>query len=223
MAMLGLIGGVIGAIGAIQQGQAEAAQGKYQAAVAKNNQIISEQSAVYELQAGQVEEQASKMKTGQVIGEAHAAQGASGLETESGSAVKVRGTTGLIGDIDAATIRSNAAERAREYRIQGVNFDAQAGLYEMQAKQAQVASMFSAAGSIVGGLSSAFGSSGGMGMGSMFGSGSVAPKWNEMAATPTYTPFASTYGPYTSGPYPTARPAYVGTQPDMGAYTLPRY
>src|SRR4249920_2756752 len=115
MAFLSIIGGVVGAIGAMQQGAAEAAQAKYQAAVAKNNKIIAEQSAVYTLQAEHVEEGASRIKTGQVIAQAHAEQGASGVETESGSPVKVRQSTAAVGEMDAMTIWNNAQMKARGF------------------------------------------------------------------------------------------------------------
>jgi len=207
MAMLGLIGGVISAFGAIQAGQAQKASADYQAAVARNNKIIAEQSAVYDLQSGQVEEQASRMKYGEAIGEAKAAQSASGIETETGSAPKARQTIQLMEELDAATIADRAGLSAYYKRVQGTNFEAEARLREFEGKQAVTASYFSAAGSLIGGLSSMMGSGGG---GSMFGgSGSVAPKWNEMASTgPSYEPFKSTYGPYSSGPYPTVRPSY---------------
>ena len=202
MAMLGLIGGLISAVGSLQAGAAGKAQADYQAAVARNNKVIAEQNAVYEVQAGQVEEQASRMKYGEAIGEEKAQQAASGVLTESGSAPKVRQTTQLMSELDAATIADNAAYRAYGLRTQGQNFESQARLYEFQGQQAQTASFFNAAGSIIGGFSSMVGSGG---MNSMFGGGgAVSPKWDAFSsatplspdyygAVPTPNPRRSTY------------------------------
>jgi hypothetical protein len=198
--MLGLLGGIISAVGAIQAGQSQKAEADYQAAVARNNKVIADQNAVYEVQAGQVEEQASRMKYGEVLGEEKAQQGASGIQTESGSAPKVRQTTQLMSELDAATIADNAAYRAYGLRTQGTNFESQARLYEFQGKQAETASFFNAAGSIIGGFSSMVGSGGMSGMSGMFGgSGAVAPKWDAFSSDNVVLP--------------TPRPDYYGALP----------
>jgi hypothetical protein len=92
--------------------------------------------------------------------------------------------------MDAMTIWNNAQMKARGFRTEGMNYEAQAELYKMQAKQAQTASWINAASSIIGGFSSAFSSMGSFGG----GSSSVAPKWGEMASGSTYDPFKSSSG-----------------------------
>lgn len=191
---MAMIGALISGVGMIMQGAAQAKADKYQAAVAENNRIIAEQNAVYELQAGQTEEQGQRMKTGQVISQAKAEQGASGIDAATGSAVKVRQTTATIGELDALTIRDNAERRAYGYRAEGVNFQAQAGLYKMQAQSDMMGGIFSGLGSIIGGFSS------------------VAGKWGSMQSpgsggTSTWNAFSS------SGPSPNT----------LLQYTLPRY
>jgi hypothetical protein len=168
MAFLGLIGGIISAVGAMQQANAQANAAEYQGQVARNNKIIADQNAVYERQAGQVEEQTVRMKTHETISEAHAIQAASGVETEMGSPVEVRKTTAIVGELDAVNTYLNAQRRAYEYVVQGTNYEAQAGLYDYQAKEERTAGMISALGSIVGGFSSIAGSFGGGGGGGGF-------------------------------------------------------
>lgn len=191
---MAFLGAIVSAVGMFAQGAAQAKADKYQAAVAENNKIIAEQNAVYEIQAGTTEEQAQRIKTGQVLGQAEAAQSASGLDAETGSAVKVRRSTATVGELDALTIRDNAARRAYGYRAEGVNFEAQAGLYNMQAKSDMMSGILSGAGALISGFSS------------------VAGKWGDMqgaaaGGTSTWDAFSS------KGPTPNT----------LLQYTLPRY
>lgn len=159
---MAFLGAIVSAVGMFAQGSAQAAADKYQAQVAENNKIIAEQNAVYELQAGQTEEQAQRIKTSQVLGQAEAVQSASGIDASRGSAVKVRKSTAVIGELDALNIRDNAARRAYGYRAEGVNFAAQAGLYRMQAKSDMMGGILGGLGSLIGGFSSLSGKWGSM-------------------------------------------------------------
>lgn len=156
-AVLGVIGGVVNAVGAIQQGKAQAAQATYQAQVARNNAIIAKQNAAYEIEAGKVEEQTQRLKTNLTIGETKAIQGASGLEVGVGSAEDVVASTATIGELDALTIRANAARRTYSYETESTNYTAQGSLYDMEAVAAKKAAAIGAFGSILGGISSVAG------------------------------------------------------------------
>lgn len=187
MAFLSLIGGIVGAIGSIASANAQANAAEYQAAVARNNKIIADQNATYERQTGQVEEQAVRLKTAETISAAHAIQGASGVESESGSPVQVRKTTAIVGEEDALNTYTNAQRRAYEYVVQGTNFEAQAKLYDYQAGAERMAGFFNAFSSILGGISSVAGKWSGMAFG---GSGSVSSggEVSTPLAGPTYYP-----------------------------------
>jgi len=211
MAFLSIISGVIGAVGAMQQASANAASAKYQAQVARNNEVVAKQNAVYERQAGQVEEQTVRMKTHEVISQAHAIQGASGIETESGSPVEVRKTSAMIGELDAVNTYLNAQRKAYEYVVQGTNLEAQATLYDKQAKDAMSAGMISALGSIVGGFAS-FAGQGGFGS---FGGGGVS---TAAPGTGVASPLYSAPGVGSVG-----QPAYMGTPTLWGASAGPVY
>src|SRR5678815_675005 len=80
----------ISAYGAYQQGQAGEAAGKYQAQVAKNNAIIAEQNAQFELQKGERESEAQNYKTRALLGHQKAGQAASGIDVNTGSPLDVR-------------------------------------------------------------------------------------------------------------------------------------
>lgn len=103
--------------------------GMYQAQVAQNNSTIAGYNVNAALAAGGVAEETSKIKTGQLIGEQKAGQGASGLDVNIGSTKAVRDSTQNIGDFDAAVIRYNAARQAYSYGIDQSNYKSQAGLY----------------------------------------------------------------------------------------------
>lgn len=185
MAIIGAIAGIAGAAvsaaGAIQEGQANAKTARYQAAVARNNAIISETNAKYAEKRGAVAEQNKRLETAATIGSTKAIQGASGFTASGDSAEKVRASEAVVGELDAITLRENAAREAYGYRTEGVNYQAQGGLYDMEATNAMRAAKISAIGSIIGGI------------------GSVAGKWGSMqsssyAETSGYKPFA-TYTP----------------------------
>lgn len=107
------IGGVVASVAGAGVSAASAIQqGDYAAAVAQRNAAISRQSAGNDIQAGAVQEQQQLFKTAAVVSAARAAQGSSGLDVNSGSAVTVRASSEELGNQSAAIIRSNAARAA---------------------------------------------------------------------------------------------------------------
>lgn len=147
-------GGILGAFGANASGKAQAAQATYQSGLASINQKIAKQNADYARAAGEAEAQQSGMKTRAIIGRTRAIQGASGLDVNRGSALKVRESQADLGAQDAATIRHNAARKAYGYEVEALNKGAQADIYGMAAKNAKTASKYAVASSIIGGASS---------------------------------------------------------------------
>jgi hypothetical protein len=144
LAIAGLVTTVAGAgLSAYSQYQSS----QYNAAVASNNQTIANQNAKMALQQGQQAEQAQRIKTGSMIGAIEAQQAASGVITNSGSALNVRSSAAETGELDALTIRYNANLQERNYRQQAQNFGAQASL-------ADASGMWGVASSILGGASS---------------------------------------------------------------------
>ena len=137
--------------GAQQQAQANAAAANYQAQVARNNQIVAEQNAEYALQVGQTQEQAKRQQTAQLEGRIRSAAGASGVDPNFGSPVRLQESAAQVGELDALTIRNNAQRQAYGFRVQGMDYAAEAGLDTMRAQNALTAGNLQSFASIVGG------------------------------------------------------------------------
>jgi len=145
------------AVSAIGQANAAAAQGKaanYQAQVAANQQQIASQQAQQASAAGEQQAYNQGMRTRALVGSIEAAQGASNVDVNSGSAVDVRSSAAALGQLDALTIRSNAARQAYGFETQGVSYGAEAGLQQQKASQAGTAGTLGAFGSLLSGASS---------------------------------------------------------------------
>ncbi len=133
MAMSALSTGV-GFVGQMQQQQAQAQQAainqanlNYQAQTARNNAALAERQAADAVQRGRVEEDKRRMLTQQQIGQQTARLAAQGTDLE-GSPTDILGDTAATGELDALTIRSNAAREAYGYKLQGLNYNADATL-----------------------------------------------------------------------------------------------
>lgn len=142
------------AYGAMQQGQATAAADRYQAQVALNNQKIAGQYAQQATADGEDQVAAKQEQTAQMVGSERAAMAANGVELNSGSALRIQGDTARLGEVDALTIRNNAARAAYGYQLQGVSYGQQASLDESAASSAVTAGNLNAFSSVVGGASS---------------------------------------------------------------------
>lgn len=147
-------GGILGAFGAQEQGEAQSKMYQYQAGVARINQKIAEQNADYARAAGEVEAQKSGMETRARVGQIRAAQGASNLDVNTGSAAAVRASQQAVGQEDEAIIRANAARKAYGYEVEATQDKAQVGLDTMAASQSKTAGDIGAMASILGEASS---------------------------------------------------------------------
>lgn len=125
-------------------------QASYQAAVAKNNQTIAGMNATLALQQGQQAAQAKQRQTSELIGKERAAAGASNVELDSGSPLRIQKDTAELGELDTLTIQNNAARQAWNYRAQGAAFGA-------EASQDETAGNLNAFASLIGGASSVSG------------------------------------------------------------------
>lgn len=144
----------IGAVGSIMQGNQQAGTASYQQQVAKNNAILAQRNAAAALQAGDVREQAKRRETAGIIGAQRAAYAAHGVDVNVGSPVDVQASTAELGELDALTIRNNAAREAYGYQIQKGNATAEAGLFGQQASGDELAGWVGSIGSLIGGASS---------------------------------------------------------------------
>ena len=149
-----VVGSALSAYGAYSQGQATSRMYGYQANMARINSQIALQNADYARNQGEQQAVIAGRQGAQQLGGIRAAEGASGLNVNSGSAKDVQtsqqGTTAL----NLTQIRSNAAKTAYNYDVQSTQDISQAGLYDLAASNALTAGDLGAASSIIGGAGS---------------------------------------------------------------------
>lgn len=138
-----VVGTIASMNAAQQQADAQAKAAQYQAQVAANNQKIANYNASLAEQQGQQQLQASREESAQQMGAIRAAMGASGLDLNSGSALRNQQGLAQVSSLNESTITSNAARSAWNYRNQGADYGAQSALYTQQAQQAQKAGITS--------------------------------------------------------------------------------
>lgn len=132
----GLVGAAINAGASGDALRAQSANAAYQAQVARNNAAIATQNATMDTQSGEIAAVNQGLKTRAAVGKTLAAQGASGIDVNVGSAPKVRAAESELGLLDAMTIRSNAAKKAYADTVQATSFTAEGGLLGQEASQA---------------------------------------------------------------------------------------
>ena len=145
-----LIGGILSAQGAAKQGDAQQQMYNYRAGVARINADINRQNAAWSRDKGEKEAAQYGMKAAQQRGAIKAAQGASGLDAGSGSALDVQRSQEKITAMDLKQIRENSAKVAYDYETKAVMDENQATLDVMTGENAKQASKYKVAESILG-------------------------------------------------------------------------
>ena len=161
-ANLGAIGAItsigaagVGAVGAIEQGNATSAADNYNAKIAKANAQIATQSANYAGAAGTAQAEQAGLQSRSKLGAIVANEGASGVDINSGSNLQVQSSARELGELNAITIRSNAARTAYGYQVQGANDTAQSQLDTFAANNATTSGDIGEGSTLLGGLGSA--------------------------------------------------------------------
>ena len=147
---------LIGGYAQIQAGNAQAAASKYNAQVAEMNATLADRAAKDALERGAAEEQRKRMEIAAIQGRQQAAMAANGVDLTFGSPLDTLVDTATMGELDALTIRRNAAREAYDYETQGVNYRADATLSRMNASAAKTGGYLGAAGTILGGGATAY-------------------------------------------------------------------
>lgn len=151
--MLGLgstiAGGALGVGGNLFKGASEMQMYNYQAGVATINAGIARKNSQYAYSVGDKQAEKYGIKAGQQAGAIKAAQAASGLDINSGSAKQVQESQDKVAQTDMAQIRQNAAKVAYDYQNQAFAYDQQAKMYKQAGKNSMVAGVIGAASSIV--------------------------------------------------------------------------
>lgn len=153
MAVIGGLGVATQAFGSLESGRATAQADSYRAQVAANNAALARQQGTLDIQAGEIQAQEHGLKTRATVGQEKAAQGAAGIDINSGSAADVRAGTAATGIVDMSAIRSNAAKKAYADEVQANSDTAQGQLDTMAGEQAETGAEIGAAGTLLSGAS----------------------------------------------------------------------
>lgn len=125
---------VIGAGGTLFSAYSQNKESKYNAKIAQNNALINENLAKDAENRGAVDEANHRLKVAQMKSSQRAKFGATGADVNVGSALEVQADTAMMGELDALTIRSNAAREAYGYRGNAANIKSQSSLDTMASK-----------------------------------------------------------------------------------------
>lgn len=158
--IISLIGTGMKATGIRNEADQRAGAHEYQAAVARNNAQIAEQNAQYAEQKGTVREGLQRERSQQFLGEEKAHIAGAGIEQGTGSVLRLQEDAARYGEVDALTVRNNAAREAYDWRAKGANQTAQADLYSWLAPQERHAGTLGYWSTVVGGIGNALGGSG---------------------------------------------------------------
>jgi len=127
--------------GTLLAAQGQQADAKQQAAFARQNQQLALRAAADTRVRG--EQAAGKARTegSRVVGEAKAALGASGVDAAGGSAQDAMATTRMFSELDAQTLKNNAAREAWGLNVEAANIGKQALALEHRGRQAAIATL----------------------------------------------------------------------------------
>lgn len=148
------LGAVTSMVGAGQAAGANSAYAAYNAQVAENNRLISEQNSKMASAVGNQQATIEGEKTRATVGAIKAQQAASNIDVNKGSAVDVRSSAAELGELNALTVRSNAARAAYGYDVQASGAAGQAGLDRAMAGNAANAGTTTQISSLLAGASS---------------------------------------------------------------------
>lgn len=146
-----IIGTGVKAYGAAKEATADKQALEFNAAEYERNRQFAEFEAQDAIERGKVTEQRARIATRQLLGEQRARTAANNISVNTGSAVAIQAETAMLGELDALTIRENAAREARGLRQDAANFGGQARLTRDSA--GNISPFLSAAPSIMTGAS----------------------------------------------------------------------
>ena len=145
--IVGGLGTMMSAAGAYQQAQAQNDAADYNSAIAMTNAQLAAEEAAQAEEEGEENVKQIRLELSQRDGTNNAAFGAAGVSTGAGSPVDVAVSNTAEAERDVKNTRYNAAQKARAYRIESINYTNQANL----SQSSKVNAGFSALGTMVGG------------------------------------------------------------------------
>ncbi len=140
-------GAALGGYGAFKQQKAQNEANEYNAKLMERNSAVASQQAKLAEEQGEMDSKRHRLKVSQMKGSGRASFGASGALVDEGSAFDVIEETAKFGELDALTIKRNAAAGAWGYRAQSGQYVGQANLARSLRKSPWEAAGFSLLGS----------------------------------------------------------------------------
>ncbi|MCC4252228.1 hypothetical protein LL251_07310 [Sphingobium naphthae] len=141
------------AVGTVYGGMAAQAQGKYEQRVAEQNARLAGEAARREQDNTRDALLSHYRQVAQLEGQQRVAMAAGGLDVNFGNAADLTADTHMLAQEDARRIYEQGAENVRGYNIEGMNYQSQGRAARSRGNAAFVGSLFSAAGTALGGAS----------------------------------------------------------------------
>lgn len=156
LAAVGLIAGglsaAVGAYGALYAGSAAQKQAEYQAQLSERNAGLEREAGQKEIDNARDRALLQYRKIAQIKGQQRAVAGGNGVMVDFGTASDLVDDTQMLGMEDVGRIYKQGEEARRGHDINAWNYLQQAAGTRAQGAAAKTGSMFSAAGSILGGV-----------------------------------------------------------------------
>jgi len=124
---------LMGAVGSYQESKSNKQMANYRAQVASNNARLAGMQADDAIARGQQAESQQRQKDARLAGQQRVGYAKSGVQVDSGSAASTVAETVALSELDAQTIRQNAARQAWGYRNQVNNYQNDAQLSRRRA------------------------------------------------------------------------------------------
>ena len=125
-------GTAVSAFSNYQQQRAQNQAAEYNARIMERNAQVANMQADQVIKQGEIEEKQHRLKVKNLIGAQRAAAAGSGFVVDEGSFLDNMQDTAGFGELDALTIKSNAARSAWGIRNQATDYTAQANLSRMR-------------------------------------------------------------------------------------------
>lgn len=150
-ATLAISAAVVSSVGSVYGGLQAQAQGRYQERVAEQNAKLSAEAANQETENTQQAALQHYRKLAALQGQQRVQLAAGGLDVNFGNAADLAADTEMLGREDARRIYDQGSQNVRGFDIEGRNYRSQGQAARQQGNGAMVGSLFSAAGTALGG------------------------------------------------------------------------
>jgi hypothetical protein len=141
MIAIPIVAMAITAAGAAAKAYGDYRAGQAQSTINKYNAGLAQRAGIDAIQRGGVEASKAEMQTSSLIGHNLATAGGSGVDVQSGSVIDALGSTRLMGQWNAESIRANAQREAAGDFGQGQNYLAQGSMARWTAGYGAAASL----------------------------------------------------------------------------------